>query len=175
MVNFTLHFTETWWFQFHIITNFPCLCLHMPYLAQSLYYTLRLASFTRVLFWGLCATTLQKQGYVMDSWNCPWESSTLDTVNMKCPLSMIRHFPHSWLVAKFNFFFKISRGFHDAFVVGMTCLQGTLASLDAWFRPILGLCICSCCWNQSFPSCFFRFEFRTFLDASIAHNFPVIP
>ena len=42
---------------------------------------------------------------------------------------------------------RIMSGFHGAFATGVACQQGTFTPPDTWFRPLLGVCICSN-WDQ---------------------------
>ena len=46
-------------------------------------------------------------------------------------------------------FYRILRGFHRTFATGVACRQETLTPPDTWSR-IIGTCICSTFWDQSF-------------------------
>ena len=45
-------------------------------------------------------------------------------------------------------FQRNTSGFHWTFAMGLACQQGMLTPPDSWFRPLLGACICSDCWDQ---------------------------
>ena len=76
--------------------------------------------------------------------------------------------PYTMTTPYWSDFYRILSGFHRTFETGVACRQGTLIPLDTWSRPF-GTCICSTCWDQSFPnlSLFYRtmlFEYPSVLS-----------
>ena len=148
-----------------------CNLSHLTLVFSRQFSTHNLGTFAprmNVLYWGPgdFPVSYSNRDTSRNAWNRHSGSFMVDMgilfSNMKYPSRMLNDIlilDQQWLPNKSDFppiswpWYRawpspIMSGFDGAFGTGVACQQGTLTTPDTWFRPLLGACMCSDCWDQ---------------------------